>query len=98
MICKYCGGETEEREKIFISHGREFKHIGIYCVKKCKGEGWQKWKAQQKPAKDFIMPFGKYKDKSIKEVVKIDKEYAVWMKNNTRSDKLKQKFKEVLEQ
>ncbi len=97
IYCKYCGGETEEREKPFTSNGKEYKHIGIYCVKKCRGdEGWQKWISQHNPDKDFIMPFGKYKDKNIEEIVKIDKNYAIWASDNLQSDKIKQKFKEVL--
>lgn len=40
----------------------------------------------------MILSFGKYKDKTIEEVVGIDKGYAIWASQNMKSDSMRDAF------
>lgn len=46
---------------------------------------------------DEKITFGKYNDKTIEDVLKIDKQYIVWMHNNTNHKLGKRLFKTIIE-
>ncbi len=81
--CPTCAGET------YIE--RKGKHIGWYCDV-C---GWIKWLPQK--AEAFIMPFGKYKGKTLQEIKDGDYEYLEWALKNIVDRHINKKIKEVIE-
>ena len=65
-------------------------HIGLYCDK-C---GWIKWMPQKWQL--FSMPFGKYKGKTLTEIIEVDKKYLEWFAENGESKGIVRKCKEAL--
>jgi hypothetical protein len=63
-------------------------HIKVECVDCGK---FIKWKSQS--SRDFKLWFGKYKDKSLKE---IPNDYLKWLKENNENKKLLKKVNEYL--
>ena len=83
MICK-CGSEEFYKKEKGI-------HVGIYCSSCDK---WQKWDAKEcteKEIREFIMPFGKYKDTKLED---IPITYIAWL----RQQKLKQSLEKRIDQ
>jgi hypothetical protein len=91
MTCKYCGGETTEELQLFANGT---KHIKIICVECGR---FQQFK-QRVDDSDFVMPFGKYKGKTISEIIKDDRQYAIWVSEKVKSNNVKRRFKAILEQ
>ena len=78
MICKSCKKEFDEfkTEKKTFANGT--KHIGAYCPV-CGA--YQQWLPQGGPD---ILYYGKYKDEKIEDIVKKDKRYLEWLKDNCK--------------
>jgi len=84
MECKH--KETIEKNLCDEATG-EVKKIGIHCVDCGK---WIKWKTFVED-EYFVMPFGKFKGQKIVDIVKNEKQYALWACGNLKGS-LKQRF------
>ena len=80
--CPACGEDTYTEPKE--------NRLGLYCIK-C---GWIRWLPQN--WSDFIMPFGKYKGKTISEIKEIDFNYIQWGAENIDIEDIQNKFEEAL--
>ena len=69
MAC--CSGNTIERPK--------GPHQGLYCSDCGK---WLKWIPKKVSWKEFVMPFGKHKGKTLLKISEIDDTYLPWSVNN----------------
>ena len=89
-ICT-CGNTDLERN--LVTHSNGTKHIKVICNKCGRCLGF----ASRLDNEKFTMPPGtKYEGKTIIEIVKIDKSYAVWASENFRSNNIKVRFREAL--
>lgn len=89
--CKYCG--SSEFEKDFVAHKNGTIHTKVVCRECGKCSGFE----QRLGNDDFKMPVGKHEGKTVTEVVKIDRKYAIWASENFGSNNIKRRFKEELE-
>lgn len=85
LLCPRCKGKT------FIE--KSGKHIKWSC-KTCR-PSYIKF-IRQKP-ENFIMPIGKYKGKSLEEIIQLDSEYIKWAAENINSKSISDRCKEILE-
>jgi len=88
--CKYC--DSFNLDKILVEHSNKTIHQKVTCrdCKKCSGF------EQVVENKDFRMPFGKYKGKSITEIIGQDRKYAIWASEEIDSNNIRKRFKEGL--
>jgi hypothetical protein len=73
-ICNHCGHEEEKQYIIINSAGIE--HLRADCAKCGR---YKRFVPQDKPLSEWVMPFGKYKGKKLKE---IDYDYLWWGAEN----------------
>lgn len=79
--CPKCGNRT------YLT--RSGHHIKWSCIN-C---GYLKFLPQK--SENFIMPFGKYKGKSLIEILTVDEEYLCWA-NLNMDEKISKRIKEVI--
>ena len=88
--CKYCN--SFNLDKMLVEHSNKTIHQKVTCrdCKKCSGF------EQIVENKDFRMPFGKYKGKSITEIIIQDLKYAMWASEKFSSKNIRERFREEL--
>ena len=78
MDCKKCGKEKIKVIETMEIHKDGSKHIKLSC-NECGAFFMYK---QYQETEAFIMPFGKFKGQTIKDIVTKDGGYAVWAAKN----------------
>ena len=93
MICKTCTKQYSEAEAIKITKvaSNGIEHIQARCPF-CNAY----WGGIQQIGQ-FRFPFGKYKDKFVREINKSDPQYIDWLVNKSNmDDKFKERIKAEL--
>ena len=89
MGCSWRGGEDELLgEETTISNGS--KRLRGRCPN-CYYH--IKWLPTSEPSIDDRMPFGKHKDKTIKQIADEDYQYALWASANLESRRYRESFR-----
>lgn len=88
--CKYCNSFS--LDKILVEHRNKTIHQKVTCRDCRKFLGFE----QIVENKDFRMPFGKYKGKSITEIIDQDRKYAIWVSEKNDSNNIRRRFTEEL--
>jgi len=91
LKCKKC-----ESTKVEVKE-REFKNGTIHNEAICMDCSTHNGFLERTPPENFMLPFGKYKDKALSHVYKIDKEYILWVFENVKSRSLKNKIARLIE-
>jgi hypothetical protein len=78
--CQRCGSaQTVELPKVFRNGS---KHVEVRC-EICRAHiKYQKQPMTMERALALVLPVGKYKGKTISEVLKLDKDYLKWIAGN----------------
>lgn len=94
--------ELKEKYAVKIDFGTVYKGKSLAQILKTdKGESYLQWIASQPildiDKDDTVMPWGKYKDKTIAEVKREDEEYMTFLTNNNKEKiKLKKNIETLL--
>ncbi|OFW47573.1 MAG: hypothetical protein A2163_00695 [Actinobacteria bacterium RBG_13_35_12] len=91
MGCKRCGSVDLAEKKVIFKNNTE--HLEIRCNACKKVQGYKKQTSGDDD--NFIMPFGKYRGKTIKEIIALDIGYARWGIENLKNN-ISTRFKEIL--
>ena len=86
LYCVHCACDVEYKTE------PSGKHLKATCLK-CNS--YIKF-ITHTSAKDFEMPFGKYKFEKLSDIAKKDKGYLVWVLENIDSKNIKEKINLVL--
>lgn len=81
LLCKKCQNNTFNYKPIVFTDNTE--HLERRC-KKCNAQnGYEKQNKEIKAASHFsVLPFGKYKGQTIRDVAATDPDYARWAGEN----------------
>lgn len=90
MKCTHCPAESPEKITEVI-HSNGTKHLRVECADCGKFLGY---KRQNIIARNFLMPFGKYKDKTVGWIFENDLNYFNWAKDKLRGA-VQDRFMEV---
>lgn len=91
MICKYCDNEEMSIKEVIFKNGT--KHLERKCVKCGRQNGYA---PKDIDPNDWRLPFGKYKGKTLGEVLKEDKSYLEWLYDNSKKETMRNRIDEVL--
>ena len=76
-ICNFCNGETQAELQTFANGT---KHMRITCVACKRFNGFA---PQEHPdISKFVMPIGKYKNKTLSDIDMVDPDYLRWAAEN----------------
>jgi formylmethanofuran dehydrogenase subunit B len=92
VVCTVCG--SVEITVSCVSRNGQLLSIG-YCSG-CKASDTIAQHANLAHRAPFIMPFGKYKGRSVDEIVDEDSGYARWAAQNLENENIRQIFEEAL--
>ena len=90
MACRMCSSDHLVQRPRKFANGTE--HIEEVCTD-CGAH--QRFVSQDKPATDFVMPFGKYGGRTIGEIMAADPDYVEWAAENLKQPKIRKKFIEA---
>lgn len=94
--CVYCGSHTLKTETATFKNGTE--HVRLSCGDCTRFLKWAPQEKEYSELKNFILPFGKYRGKTLGQVDEADFEYLEWLGANSNNKNVQKRIKEFIEE
>lgn len=91
IMCPNCEIEAQTKEITIVDGSKRLQRFCPNCDRKLG------FAPMNKDPSDFVMPFGKHAQKTLKEILKVDRPYLVWCSTNLDSGTVRTRINQILE-